>query len=151
MVAQEHSMSCAAACIRQLARDFGLELEERVIREFARTTKQTGTFPDGILDGLKQVFKDKEIEAGIFYNPKISDVDMAKSISKEGSWISIVRPNAGNSHAIIIDKIQNGKVFIRDPWPIEGIGKGNGVEAIIDETEFATIWAQGGNYVFKVK
>jgi predicted double-glycine peptidase len=151
MVAQEHNMSCAAACIRQLAKDYGIEIEEKLIREFARTTKQTGTFPDGILDGLKKVFKDKEIEAGMFYDPKISDIDMAKSISKDGSWISIIRPNSGKSHAIIIDKIENGKVIIRDPWPIEGIGKGSGVEAIITEAEFAKIWAQGGNYAFKVK
>ena len=151
MVSQEHSMSCAAACIRQLEKDYGIDLEEALIRELARTTKETGTFPDGILDALKKVFKDKEIEAGMFYNPKISDIEMAKSISKEGSWISIIRPSGHNSHAIIVDKIENGKVFIRDPWPIEGIGKGNGVEAIISEDEFALIWAQGGNYMFKVK
>lgn len=151
MVAQEHNMSCAAACIRQLAKDHGIELTEKVIREFARTTEEMGTFPDGILDGLKRVFKDKEIEAGMFYNPKISDIDMAKAISENGSWITIVRPSGSIPHAIIIDKIQDGKVFIRDPWPIEGINKGKGVEAVINEAEFATIWAQGGNYMFKVK
>ncbi|WP_312288381.1 cysteine peptidase family C39 domain-containing protein [Chryseobacterium gleum] len=151
MVAQEHNMSCAAACIRQLAKDHGIELTEKVIREFARTTEEMGTFPDGILDGLKKVFKDKEIEAGMFYNPKITDIDMAKAISESGSWITIVRPSGSTPHAIIIDKIQDGKVFIRDPWPIEGINKGKGVEAVINETEFATIWAQGGNYAFKVK
>lgn len=151
MVAQEHNMSCAAACIRQLAKDHGMELTEKVIREFARTTEDMGTFPDGILDGLKKVFKDKEIEAGMFYNPKISDIDMAKAISENGSWITIVRPSGSIPHAIIIDKIQDGKVFIRDPWPIEGINKGKGVEAVINEAEFATIWAQGGNYMFKVK
>jgi len=151
MVAQEHNMSCAAACIRQLAKDHGIELTEKVIREFARTTEEMGTFPDGILDGLKRVFKDKDIEAGMFYNPKISDIDMAKAISENGSWITIVRPSGSIPHAIIIDKIQDGKVFIRDPWPIEGINKGKGVEAVINEAEFATIWAQGGNYMFKVK
>lgn len=61
MLAQEHSMSCAAACIRQLAKDHGIELTEKVIREFARTTEEMGTFPDGILDALKKIFKDKEI------------------------------------------------------------------------------------------
>ena len=151
MVAQEHNMSCAAACIRQLAKDNGIEMTEKAIREFARTTQEMGTFPDGILDGLKKVFKDKEIEAGMFYNPKISDIDMARSISESGSWITIVRPSGSIPHAIIIDKIQDGKVFIRDPFPIEGINKGKGVEATISEIEFATIWAQGGNYVFKVK
>jgi predicted double-glycine peptidase len=149
--AQEHNMSCAAACIRQLAKDKGIEITEETIRALARTTEETGTFPDGILNALKKIFKDKEVEAGIFYDPKISDVDMARIVSNDGSWISIIRPHNGKPHAIIIDRIVDGKVYIKDPWSIEGIGKGNGVEAIIDEKEFATIWAQGGNYVFKIK
>jgi ABC-type bacteriocin/lantibiotic exporter with double-glycine peptidase domain len=87
MVAQEHNMSCAAACIRQLAKDHGIKLTEKAIREFARTTEEMGTFPDGILDGLKKVFKDKEIEAGMFYNPKITDIDMARLFQKAGAGL----------------------------------------------------------------
>lgn len=151
MIAQEHNMSCAAACIRQIAKDRGVEITEEAVRVLARTTEETGTFPDGILNALKKIFTDKEIEAGIFYNPKISDVDMAKIVSNDGSWIAIIRPNNGKAHAIIIEKIVDGKVYIKDSWPIEGIGKGNGVDALIDEKEFAAIWAQGGNYVFKIK
>lgn len=85
MVAQEHNMSCAAACIRQLAKDHGIEMTEKVIREFARTTEEMGTFPDGILDGLKKVFKDREIDGGWVYDPNISDANMAKIISENGA------------------------------------------------------------------
>lgn len=151
MLAQEHSMSCAAACIRQLAKDHGIELPEKVIREFARTTEEMGTFPDGILDGLKKVFKDKEIIGGWIYDPNISDANMAKLVSEKGSWIAIVRPFNGKPHAIIVDKIIDNKVYIRDPWPIEDIGKGNGVEAIIDLDSFSQAWAQGSNYRFQIK
>ncbi|WP_288447517.1 cysteine peptidase family C39 domain-containing protein [uncultured Chryseobacterium sp.] len=151
MVAQEHNMSCAAACIRQLAKDHGIELTEKVIREFARTTEEMGTFPDGILDGLKKVFKDREIDGGWVYDPNISDANMAKIISENGSWIAVVRPFNGKPHAIIIDKIIDNKVFIRDPWPIEGINKGKGVEGIIDLDDFSQAWAQGSNYRFQIK
>jgi hypothetical protein len=151
MVAQEHNMSCAAACIRQLAKDHGIELTEKVIREFARTTEEMGTFPDGILDGLKKVFKDREIDGGWVYDPNISDANMAKIISENGSWIAVVRPFNGKPHAIIVDKIIDNKVFIRDPWPIEGINKGKGVEGIIDLDDFSQAWAQGSNYRFQIK
>lgn len=151
MVAQEHNMSCAAACIRQLAKDHGIEMTEKVIREFARTTEEMGTFPDGILDGLKKVFKDREIDGGWVYDPNISDANMAKIISENGSWIAVVRPFNGKPHAIIVDKIIDNKVFIRDPWPIEGINKGKGVEGIIDLDDFSQAWAQGSNYRFQIK
>ncbi|WP_294273900.1 cysteine peptidase family C39 domain-containing protein [uncultured Chryseobacterium sp.] len=152
MVAQEHNMSCAAACIRQLAKDHGIELTEKVIREFARTTEEMGTFPDGILDGLKKVFKDKKILDRTFIrNPDHLMPLILEDISKEGSWIGIVLPENGNYHVVIVDKIVDGKVFVRDPWPPEGIGKGKGVEAVIGLDEFADSWLRCGAYSYHVK
>ncbi|BFO65636.1 cysteine peptidase family C39 domain-containing protein [Chryseobacterium sp. KCF3-3] len=152
MVAQEHSMSCAAACIRQLAKDHGIELTEKVIREFARTTKEMGTFPDGILDALRSIFKDKEILDRTFIrNPDNLMPLILEDISKEGSWIGIVLPENGNYHVVIVDKIVDGKVFVRDPWPPEGIGKGKGVEAVIGLDEFADSWLRGGASSYHVK
>ncbi|MDQ1856765.1 cysteine peptidase family C39 domain-containing protein [Chryseobacterium sp. WLY505] len=152
MVAQEHNMSCAAACIRQLAKDHGIELTEKVIREFARTTEEMGTFPDGILDALKKVFKDKEILDRTFIrNPDNLMPLILEDISKEGSWIGIVLPENGNYHVIIVDKIVDGKVFVRDPWPPEGIGKGKGIEAVIGLDEFADSWLRGGASSYHVK
>ncbi|WP_276727847.1 hypothetical protein [Chryseobacterium carnipullorum] len=152
MVAQEHNMSCAAACIRQLAKDNGIELTEKAIREFARTTEGMGTFPDGILDGLKKVFKDKEILDRTFIrNPDDLMPIILEDISKEGSWISIVLPEHGNYHVVIVDRIVDGKVFVRDPWPPEGIGKGNGIEAVIGLDEFADSWLRGGASSYHVK
>uniref|UniRef100_UPI00301D88E5 cysteine peptidase family C39 domain-containing protein n=1 Tax=Elizabethkingia meningoseptica TaxID=238 RepID=UPI00301D88E5 len=152
MVAQEHSMSCAAACIRQLAKDHGIELSEKVIRRFARTTEDMGTFPDGILDGLRKVFKDKEILDRTFIrNPDNLMPLILEDISKEGSWIGIVLPQNGNYHVVIVDKIVDGKVFVRDPWPPEGIGKGKGIEAVIGLDEFADSWLRGGASSYHVK
>lgn len=152
MLAQEHSMSCAAACIRQLAKDNGIEMSEKVIREYARTTEGMGTFPDGILDGLKKVFKDKEILDRTFIrNPDNLMPLILEDISKEGSWIGIVLPQNGNYHVVIVDKVVDGKIFVRDPWPPEGIGKGAGIEAVIGLDEFADSWLRGGASSYHVK
>ena len=111
-----------------------------------------GTFPDGILDGLKKVFKDKEILDRTFIrNPDNLMPLILEDISKEGSWISIVLPENGNYHVIIVDKIVDGKVFVRDPWPPEGIGKGKGIEAVIGLDEFADSWLRGGASSYHVK
>uniref|UniRef100_A0AAU6WQ30 Peptidase C39 domain-containing protein n=1 Tax=Chryseobacterium endophyticum TaxID=1854762 RepID=A0AAU6WQ30_9FLAO len=59
-------------------------------------------------------------------------------------------PNGGN-HAIIIDKFENGLVYIRDPWPIEGINKGKGVEATIKLEDFEVAWSRTGKYAFWFK
>nr|WP_326516821.1 cysteine peptidase family C39 domain-containing protein [Elizabethkingia meningoseptica]MEC4710207.1 cysteine peptidase family C39 domain-containing protein [Elizabethkingia meningoseptica] len=152
MIRQEHNMSCAAACIKQLAKDNGIEMTEEAIREFARTSEEMGTFPDGILDGLRKVFKDKEILDRTFIrNPDNLMPLILEDISKEGSWIGIVLLQNGNYHVVIVDKIVDGKVFVRDPWPPEGIGKGKGIEAVIGLDEFADSWLRGGASSYHVK
>ena len=40
MVKQEHEMSCAAACLKQLSKDNGIELAEETIREMGKTFKR---------------------------------------------------------------------------------------------------------------
>lgn len=150
---QEHSMSCAAACIRQIAEDSGLVMTEKEIRTLLDTSVETGTTDLSIKLVLEEIFKDSKVEA-LSYFRHSEDVmpNIVTEISKEGSWIGNIHPYDGNKHAIIIDKVVGNKVYIRDPWPIEGIGKGTGgVEATISEKEFGVLWAQGGNYGYKIK
>ena len=90
---------------------------------------------------LKDIALDEELENKLLQFTKSLDGWMPKEI--KGLKVDY--------YQYLTYKIENGKVFIRDPWPVEGIGKGNGVEAIISEDEFALFWAQGGNYMFKVK
>lgn len=46
----------------------------------------------------------------------------------------------------------DGKVYIRDPWPLEGIGKGTGgVEAIVDLKAFSEFWLRARAVKFIVK
>ncbi|AJW64570.1 Peptidase C39 family protein [Elizabethkingia miricola] len=152
MVAQEHSMSCAAACIRQLAKDNGIEMTESAIRKLAGTTEELGTTDLGMVLALEDVFKGKNIEAlSYFRNTDEAMPDILKDISKEGSWLASIHPLNGQKHAVIVDKIIDNKVYIRDPWPIEGIGNGNGVEAIVNLDDFVYSWLKAGANKYKVK
>lgn len=152
MVAQEHSMSCAAACIKQLAKDNGIDITEEAVRKLAGTNVDFGTTDLGIELALRDVFKSKTVEA-LSYFRNVDEVmpSIVKDISKDGSWITSIHPPNGQKHAIIIDKITDNKVYIRDPWPIEGIGKGNGVEAVVNLDDFVYSWVKAGANKYKVK
>ncbi|WP_375605586.1 cysteine peptidase family C39 domain-containing protein [Flavobacterium davisii] len=153
MLKQEHQMSCAAACLKQYSTDFGFNFTEEVIRTMAKTTEETGTFPSGMKSAFEEIFKNDIIDIGMKYVPNISDIDMAKKLTKDGSWIAFVLPKNSNvQHSIIVDKIIGNNVHIRDPWPLEKIfseGR-NGVEAIIDIYEFEHMWMYGQNWCFRI-
>lgn len=155
MVAQEHSMSCVAACVRQYCKDLGIKniLSEKKIFELVSIKNlDEGLDELELLRILEYIFKDKEVVASNYFRNVGADFsEIAKDISKEGSWIGFIFPEDGRKHAIIIDKIIDNKVYIRDPWPIEGIGKGSGVEAIVDLDDFAYVWLRGGANRFKIK
>lgn len=155
MVAQEHSMSCVAACVRQYCKDLEIKniLSEKKIFELVSIKNlDEGLDELELLRILEYIFKDKEVVASNYFRNVGADFsEIAKDISKEGSWIGFIFPEDGRKHAIIIDKIIDNKVYIRDPWPIEGIGKGSGVEAIVDLDDFAYVWLRGGANKFKIK
>ncbi len=155
MLAQEHSMSCVAACVRQYCKDLGIKniLSEKKIFELVSIKNlDEGLDELELLRILEHIFKDKEVVASNYFRNVGADFsEIAKDISKDGSWIGFIFPEDGRKHAIIIDKIIDNKVYIRDPWPIEGIGKGSGVEAIVDLDDFAYVWLRGGANRFKIK
>lgn len=152
MIAQEHSMSCAAACIRQLAKDNGLEMTEAAIRKLAGTTEELGTHEKGMSDAAKRIFKENEFSEGTIDHIPVGTSELIEILGKKNPWVAWIKesPNGGN-HAIIIDKFENGLVHIRDPWPIEGISKGKGVEATIKLEDFETAWSRTGKYAFWFK
>lgn len=152
MVAQEHNMSCAAACIRQLAKDNGIEMTESAIRKLAGTTEELGTYEKGMSDAAKKIFKENEFSEGTIDHIPVATFELIEILGKKNPWVAWIKesPNGGN-HAIIIDKFENGLVHIRDPWPIEGINKGKGVEATIKLEDFETAWSRTGKYAFWFK
>ncbi len=111
-----------------------------------------GTTDTGIVVALEKVFKGKKIKT-LTYFRNAGEVlpDIARQISKEGSWLTSIYLLNGQKHSIIVDKIIDNKVYIRDPWPIEGIGKGSGVEAIVELDDFIYSWLRGGANKYRIK
>ena len=152
MFAQEQNMSCAAACIRQIAKDNGIDITEKAVRQIAETTEEFGTFIDNIGPALKEVFKNNEIHFGHANMPQLTGKEIAEILSKNNSWIAVVKPTNAIEHTIIVDKIVGKNVYIRDPWPIEGISKtAKGVEAIVDIDDFIISWERVGQYFARIK
>ncbi|NHN25544.1 hypothetical protein FIA58_007630 [Flavobacterium jejuense] len=152
MVAQEKNMSCAAACIKQLAKYDGIEISEELVRKFAGTDDFLGTTDLGIVSGLEEVFKNKQIIANTYFRNSEKQIpEIIRDISKDGSWIASIHPVGAKKHAIIIGKILGDKVYIRDPWPIEGIGNKNGIVAITSLEEFSKVWLRAGANKYSIK
>lgn len=152
MVAQEHNMSCAAACIRQLAKDNGIEMAESVIRKLAGTTEELGTYEKGMSDAAQKIFKENEFSEGTIDHIPVETSELIEILGKKNPWVAWIKESSnGGNHAIIIDKFENGLVYIRDPWPIEGINKGKGVEATIKLEDFEAAWRRTGKYAFWFK
>lgn len=164
-------MSCAAACVRQLAKDMNINLSERIIREAINTTHR-GTDAKDLYLGIRKLFENKTIIGEVWYTPGVSDLKkFTDNISTiDGSFITNV--GFGNKkHAIIVDKIVGNDVYIRDPWPLKGYDtkslifdndgfvksdsvkwlEKSGVEAVVDFNNFIEEWALGGNLIIKVK
>ena len=105
-----------------------------------------------LLKILEKIFDTKQIIASNYFkNIDANFSEIVRDITNEGSWIALIHPENGKKHAIIVDKIVGKKVHIRDPWPLEGIGKGKGVEAIVDLDSFSYIWLRAGASKFKIK
>lgn len=148
--AQEEPMSCMAACVRQLIKDFGINMSEADIRILLKTADD-GTFDDNVIPALKEIFGEMNIvpaKAG----SRGDLADDAMKISRHGSWIASIHPVGGMRHAVIVDRIVGKEVFIRDPWPKEGIGLSPfGVEGIVDLDEFLKAWNFGFTAAFYLK
>lgn len=119
MIKQEEWMSCAASCVKQLADDFGIKISEREIRILAKTT-ENGTDGADLFYAMQKVFNGKDIYARTFFDFLDDNKNFEKMLEevKDSKFIT----NVGfypNKHAIIVDKIIDEKVFIRDPFPLE--------------------------------
>ena len=145
---QEWKMSCAAAAVRQLSDDFGIKLSEKKLRKLLETDKILGTDLDQMKIVLKKVFKDKnkKVDAGYFKpKPNQNNKGLAEYLCKERApWIANIAPPGSKGHTIIVDGLVDGKIKIRDPWPLDGKIGENGIEGFIDFDEFMDLWVKGG-------
>ncbi|MDH7447095.1 hypothetical protein [Aquimarina sp. 2201CG14-23] len=154
---QEDSLSCAIACIRQLAKDQKIVLTENQVRKFGEIIKGFPTYEGEMTKASLEIFKGKKFGEGILEHIPISTKEISSILGNNNSWVAWVKNSRNDSisHAIIVDKIEDGLVKVRDPWPIEGIegvksGK-PGVEAVLTIDEFEKIWSASNKYAFWFK
>jgi RHS repeat-associated protein len=140
MLGQELPMSCGAACARQLLRDRGIDVAESNIRDLAKYTERYGTEPSTLRDALNELHPSGQFKGG-----GVSPDDL--DVLKNGSFIARLKSPNG-SHFVIVDGVKDGKVFIRDPWPLNGVtGNGSGTEGEMSLSKFMDYWNKGINQV----
>ena len=133
---QAEESSCVAAACRMLINDStGVEVPEPILRNFINSDLKKGTVlskvPKGI-DELKETkyFDINHIRAS--YHDGITVKDLENSL-KNGVGISVQVGGKHNGYyALVIDKIKDSKVYIRDPWP-----RGSGASYSISVEDFS--------------
>jgi len=89
-------MSCVAACVRQYCKDLGINniLSEKKIFEIVNVKNlDEGLDEIELFSILENIFKDKQVIANNYFrNVEANFSEIAKDLSKEGSWIAFIHP-----------------------------------------------------------
>ena len=122
MIEQEHAMSFAAACIRQLAKDNGIDITEQAVRILANT--------DGFGDGtdlmnigyaMRKNFTGKDKQGGSALLDDLSNIEIIEILfQNQKPWIATLMPQLRNaspnmddtSKKNIYELIQAGLYFV---------------------------------------
>lgn len=155
ILCQEQPQSCAAACIRQIAQDNGKIITEETARIAAKTDGlDLGTDIDKIGPGLQKIFPDADILSGSLFLEGRTTLELIEELASlyKNPWIVTLRPQGGIRHTVIVDKIVDGIVHIRDPWDLnKGYGAKFGTEAKIGIDDFVDLWDAGTNNLTVIK
>ncbi len=110
LLSQANESSCVAASIRMVLKD-GAEVPEAYIRQAANVDMAGGKFSDAVK--ALEAFGAKGYRAA----DKATIQTLEEALSR-GPVIASVRTEVtGGAHALVVDSIKDGKVFIRDPFP----------------------------------
>ncbi len=114
VIGQLNPSSCVAASCR-MATGMG-DIPEAYVRN-AINTEKSGTALSDVPKGLTDLGFEGEVR-----HVKNITIDLISESTMEGSSVIVnVETSTGGIHAIVVDKISNGRAYIRDPWPL-GVG-----------------------------
>lgn len=113
-IGQTQDYSCVAASTRMILSDNDIDLPEAFLRN-ALETNETGT----ALSKTVKLLND-EIKSGQYIFNRKTDFETLRASVEKGSAIVNVRRES-LVHSLIVDKIEDDMVFLRDPLPV---GKG---------------------------
>jgi hypothetical protein len=146
MVNQELSHSCQAACARQLLKDTGVSISEQDLLARIGYIDGYGTTSAGTAAALD------ELHPGLGYAGGAVAPEAADVLFRRDPWIASLRTDRGTIHAVIVDRLEEEVVHVRDPWGLSGLGSGTGTEATIRLSDFLEYWHWAlNNAVFPVR
>jgi hypothetical protein len=113
---QSTDYTCAATSLKMAMDDKGFVLGEEYLAGLLDTKKE----------GVSILNIPKLFEEKLYYYEMITtaeeEIKFAKLLEKLGdadkAIVSVYKKEFGSSHALVLEKVENGKVFLRDPLPI---------------------------------
>jgi ABC-type bacteriocin/lantibiotic exporter with double-glycine peptidase domain len=137
---QETANTCVAASCRMVLDDLGVTASESQI---------ASTLPINI-DGVGIQHVPSALEKfgveGAKFNAGSQIVDLEQALANGNKVIAGTNIPGMGPHAMVVDAIQDGKVFLRNPSPV-GIGDSLGLKI----KDFQDIWKSGRNVVIPSK
>jgi hypothetical protein len=131
MGAQEHRLSCGAACARQVLMDEGVIVTEAEVRRLAGFHEELGIYADRLGDALTTMNTARPHRSGAV------DPSSLPSLLDRSPFLAMI-----DSHWIIVDGATSaGALMFRDPAP--SIEPSRGTEGVMLRAEFLAAWACG--------
>lgn len=146
MVAQELDLSCGPACALQVLKDNGVirdnngnVITEKMLRTKTKYDPQLGgTLLENIAKTLNRLHPGAKWRSGGMSPEAIPALN-----STGHSWIAGVKETTGGGHAVIVDKIEDNIVHLRDPHQSESSKYGrSGIEGTMKLEDFLNIWKE---------
>jgi hypothetical protein len=103
--------SCIAASSRMVLEDFDIEMPEAYVRDVMGVDSADG----GTIKNIPQGFKELGLETPYVYQENLTIEQLTTATEDDPAIVSIKVPGANGFHAVVVDSIQDGEVFIRDP------------------------------------
>jgi transcriptional regulator len=131
VIGQTSDNTCVATSLRMVLEDKGILRAEE---ELARVLK-TDSKGASILDIPEALYQKRLDEVVTIAEKKIDLSDLIKTLKEGDKAIVSVGTKKLGAHAMVLEKIENGKVFLRDPLPIN-----KGASYIVSLEEFGSIF-----------
>jgi hypothetical protein len=120
VVGQTDDFTCVATSLSMVLDDLNIIRSEGYLARALNTTKQGAnildiphTLKNIYVDGIKTIARGGKKDISV----KFSTLQSAMKTGNKKAIVS-VRTEEFGSHALIVDKIEKGRVYIRDPFPM---------------------------------
>lgn len=114
LIGQTTDHTCVATSLKMILEDIGITRSEDFLATAVKTDKNGASILD-IPDALYNNRLDEQVIALAEEDIKFSKL-LEKMEDGDKAIVSIFQKNLGN-HAVVLEKIEDGRVFLRDPLP----------------------------------